>query len=139
VWGVEQLLWRLVSRHTSCYCVAAPPAASASLRLSSTVPPKFLPLYLTHVSRQRSLSPYISPLYSGSPYIKPLYPTTSIKYYFLYQFIIHYNFFSTNYCCRHKIQNQHSVRGQLPQPQMWRLASLPATTVARRGSPRGHR
>lgn len=32
VWGVEQLLWRLVSRHTSRYCVAAPPAASASLK-----------------------------------------------------------------------------------------------------------
>jgi hypothetical protein len=35
---------------------------------------------------------YISTLYSGSPYIKPLYPTTSIKYYFIYQFIIHYIF-----------------------------------------------
>jgi hypothetical protein len=45
--------------------------------------PKFLPLYLTHVPRQRSLSPYISTLYSGSPYIKPLYPTTPIFYTFI--------------------------------------------------------
>jgi hypothetical protein len=66
---------------------------TTAFRLSSTVPPKFFLLYLTHVSHQRSLSPYIFTLYSGSPYIKPLYPTTSIKYYFLYQFIIHYNFF----------------------------------------------
>jgi hypothetical protein len=53
------------------------------LRLSSAVPPKFLPLYLTHVSHQRSLSPYIFTLYSGSPYIKPLYPTTPIFYTFI--------------------------------------------------------
>jgi hypothetical protein len=38
----------------------------ANLRLSSTVTPKFLPLYPTHVPRQRSLSPYISTIYSGS-------------------------------------------------------------------------
>ena len=37
------------------------------LRLSSAVTPKFLPLYPTHVPRQRSLPPYISTLYSGSP------------------------------------------------------------------------
>jgi hypothetical protein len=42
------------------------------LRLCSAVSPKFLPLYPTYASRQRSLSPYISTLYSGSPYIKPL-------------------------------------------------------------------
>jgi hypothetical protein len=35
------------------------------------------------VPRQRSLSPYISTLYSGSPYIKPLYPTTPIFYTFI--------------------------------------------------------
>jgi hypothetical protein len=45
------------------------------IRLCSTVPPKILPLYPTHVPRQRSLPPYISTLYSGSPYIKSLYPT----------------------------------------------------------------
>jgi hypothetical protein len=54
------------------------------LRLASALPPKFLPLYLTHVPRQRSLSPYFSTLYSGSPYIKPLYPTTSILYTFIF-------------------------------------------------------
>jgi hypothetical protein len=53
------------------------------LRLSSAVPPKFVPLYPTHVSRQQSLSPYISTLYSGSPYNNPLYPTTPILYTFL--------------------------------------------------------
>jgi hypothetical protein len=63
------------------------------LILFSTVLPKFLLLYLTHLPRQRSLSPYISTLYSGFPYIKPLYLTTFIKYYLIYQFIIHYNFF----------------------------------------------
>jgi hypothetical protein len=52
-------------------------------RLCSAVPSKFLPLYPTHVPRQRSLSPYISTLYSGSPYIKPLYPTTPIFYTFI--------------------------------------------------------
>jgi hypothetical protein len=41
------------------------------------------PLNLTHVPHQRSLSPYISTLYSGSPYIKPLYPTTPIFYTFI--------------------------------------------------------
>jgi hypothetical protein len=61
--------------------VSAPSATGG--RLCSAVSPKFLPLYLTHVSRQRSLSPYISTLYSGSPYIKPLYPTTPIFYTFI--------------------------------------------------------
>ena len=65
------------------------------LRLCSAVTPKFLPLYPTHVTRQRSLSLYISTLYSGFPYIKPLYPTTFIKYYFPYLFIIYYHFFFT--------------------------------------------
>jgi hypothetical protein len=46
--------------------------------------PKFLSIYPTHVSRQRSLSLYISTLYSGSPYIKPLYSTTSILYTFIF-------------------------------------------------------
>jgi hypothetical protein len=53
--------------------------SSHAMRLSSAVPPKFLLLYLTHVPRQRSLSPYIS-TYNGSPYINPLYPTTTILY-----------------------------------------------------------
>jgi hypothetical protein len=38
----------------------------AMLRLRSAVTPKFLPLYPTHVSRQRSLPP-ISPPYTAVP------------------------------------------------------------------------
>jgi hypothetical protein len=52
-------------------------------RLTSTVSSKFLLLYCTHVPRRRSLSPYISTLYSDFPYIKPLYPTTPILYTFI--------------------------------------------------------
>jgi hypothetical protein len=98
------------------------------LRLCSTVTPKFLPLYPTHVTRQRSLSLYISTLYSGSPYIKPLYPTTFIKYYFPYLFIIYYHFFSTiKYMCALKPRQGSSTT----LPFIWRCTVLTASTVAR--------
>jgi hypothetical protein len=63
--------WRLQGRK-----VAADPSSDTMLeithtlhrlRLCSAVTPKFLPLYPTHVPRQRSLPPYIFTLYSGSP------------------------------------------------------------------------
>jgi hypothetical protein len=94
--------------------------------------PKFLLLYPTHMSRQRSLPPYISTLYNGSPYILPLYPTIIIKYHFSYLFIIHSYFLPTKkHSSAHKT-TANSARGRrrLP-PDLWREKVAPCTVPGR--------
>jgi hypothetical protein len=103
------------------------------LRLCSAVPPKFLHLNPTHVSRQRSLPPLYLHALQRFPLYLSLYPTIIIKYHFSYLFIIYSYFLPTKkHSSAHKTTT-NSARGSRWLPQICGERRLPPCTVPGRG------